>query len=300
MENRSDLPASKGARAESLVCAYCFDDPGIRDFIKNGAEAGKCSYCLSSYSVPTVKSIDEVAKYINECLYKEYDEAANHLWYEGSEGGYFGKCWDTYELLTDEIKLSLPRSNSHQLFLALATRLDNNTWCEAWPYELNADEQTRLSWEHFCDTVMHRRRFFFLDFRSDPDDFEVDSPGEILKAIFSVAEQLDLLKQLPTGTQLLRARYEGPEVQFATAQELGPPPQDKATQANRMNPPGIPMFYACDDERTALQETAKKEQPGKFAVAPSTRCVPLPCLISLRSHQCLAYSSPFLTICVVS
>ena len=63
---------------------------------------------------------------------------------------------------------------------------------------------------------------------------------------------------------MFRARSEGSEAWFATAEELGPPPSHEAVQSNRMNPPGIPIFYAADQPETALLETAIA--PGQFAV----------------------------------
>ena len=37
--------------------------------------------------------------------------------------------------------------------------------------------------------------------------------------------------------------------------ELGPPPEGLAVLDNRMSPAGIPMFYATEDEQTAVLET---------------------------------------------
>ena len=45
---------------------------------------------------------------------------------------------------------------------------------------------------------------------------------------------------------------------------LGPPPAEKANQSNRMSPAGVPMFYGCEDEDTALKETASRR--GYYAI----------------------------------
>ena len=112
--------------------------------------------------------------------------------------------------------------------------------------------------------VIHRRRYFFLDYGPDPSEPEVYDPGHILRNIFDSADQLGLFKELPAGTHLYRARWEKPDAKLETPQELGPPPEGKATQANRMSAPGIVMFYACDEIDTALLEVA--QEPGSFAV----------------------------------
>lgn len=51
--------------------------------------------------------------------------------YETAEGGYIGgNTWDTYDLLRDEIALSLPRDHKEKLFYALLHALPDETWCD--------------------------------------------------------------------------------------------------------------------------------------------------------------------------
>lgn len=66
------------------------------------------------------------------------------------------------------------------------------------------------------------------------------------------------------GSLLLRARYQKPGETLKTPQQLGPPPFERAIQTNRMSPPGIVMFYASDDPKTALHETVTG--PGTFVI----------------------------------
>ena len=75
---------------------------------------------------------------------------------------------------------------------------------------------------------------------------------------------MGLLRELPAGSKLIRARCEDNGTPLKTPHDLGPPPAEKATQANRMSPAGIPMFYACEDKETALKESSS--DPGMFAV----------------------------------
>ena len=75
---------------------------------------------------------------------------------------------------------------------------------------------------------------------------------------------MGLFKVFPGSSRIIRARWEEDGERHETSGELGPPPEDKATQANRMSPAGIPMFYGCDDEDTALREASSG--PGFFAV----------------------------------
>ena len=163
-------------------------------------------------------------------------------------------------MLTDVIALELPNDHHGVLLGELVGYLERYHLCDRNGLGLTDCEYARGNWAYFCDVVMRRRRFFFLDYGPDPSEPEVYDPGHILRNIFDSADELGLFKELPAGTHLYRARWEKPDAQLETPQELGPPPEDKATQANRMSAPGIVMFYACDEIDTALLEVA--QEPG--------------------------------------
>jgi hypothetical protein len=63
-----------------------------------------------------------------------------------------------------------------------------------------------------------------------------------------------LIRILPKGTRIVRARQHSTTVSYSLAKDLGAPPKDKASQS-RMSPAGIPMFYGATDENTAFAET---------------------------------------------
>ena len=140
---------------------------------------------------------------------------------------------------------------------ALFGELFDQDWCPENAYGLDDLELPRYSWEYFKEVVMHQRRYFFMDDEGDPDDPEVWSPAEILQAIFEYGDAMGLFKEFPAGSRLIRARKEAGDAPYETPEELGPPPKCLAKQANRMSPAGIPMFYGCDDEATALIEAAQ-------------------------------------------
>ena len=87
---------------------------------------------------------------------------------------------------------------------------------------------------------MHERRFFFLHDKGNPYEPDIYSPGVVLRTIFEYAQQMGLFKEMPSGTHLLRARWEGSKPHLETPEDLGPPSLGKANQSNRMSPAGIP------------------------------------------------------------
>ena len=249
---------------EAFVCVNCFEEPALVRFVTEKAVACECSFCPAKDSAPIAASMDMVAEHFIKCLLREYDFSVNQIGWVGSEGGWTYTSWDAYELAFDELELEFPQGNERKLLPRLFGEYFDQDWCEANGYGLNDLEWARYSWDHFCKVVMHERRFFFLSSDRDPDDPEVYSPQEVLCAIFDYAQHMNLFVEIPTGTQFLRARSEGCEPQLESPEEMGPPSAEKANQSNRMSPAGVPMFYGCNEEATALKETASGQ--GCYAI----------------------------------
>lgn len=240
------------------VCAQCFDDQGLKDFVEGEVQARTCKFCGTESDEPIAAPIVEVLLYINECLGREYDGAENKL--PRAEGGYIGETWTTQELL--ESQLELPNDEDATLMEVLCDGLGDRAWCRKHPFSLTDDERLSFSWDEFCDLVKHRRRFFFLS--EEREDDELYSPLALLKELAAWCERYGLVKPFPAGCLLHRARFQEPGEFLSTAANLGPPRQEGATISNRMSPPGVVMFYVSENPETALRETAKSA--GKFAI----------------------------------
>lgn len=233
------------------VCSSCFSDRDIREWIRNIGGPRGCDAC-DGYDSPTC-SISEVCEHIETSLRKYWGLAVDQLPYITAEGGYQGTTWDTYDLLLDEIGLDLPRDSSDRLLLALVHGITDEIWCEYDWLSLDADVALRTSWERFCLTVKHERRFFFHEAgESDRDSF---SPKELLESIARISEDMGLIHEISAGTKLWRARTDIRLREKVTAAEFGPPPARFALQSNRMNPPGVPMLYVASTAATAMRET---------------------------------------------
>ena len=243
-------------KEEQFMCINCFEDPGLVKFIKAHAISKECSFCLPEGKLPIAATIDEVSDHFLECLFTEYSLANDKLGWVGSEGGWWGDHWDSYELCYEVLELEFPQDNSDQLLPHLFGEDFEQEWCEVNPYGLNDDETAHFSWEQFREVTMHQRRFFFQNYGSDSEEPELYSPGEVLRRIFDYAQEYDLFELIPPGSLVYRARFEGSKMRLETPEELGPPPQDSANQSNRMSPAGISMFYGSDNEETTIKETS--------------------------------------------
>lgn len=254
------------------VCSSCFGDNALRSWVRDVGGPRGCDAC-GKFDSPTCK-IEDVCEYIETCLRKYWCFAVEQLPYESAEGGYLGATWTTYELLREEVCISLPRDKDDRLFHEILEELIDETWCEYDWLTLDHDVALRSSWERFCKTVKHKRRFFFhADGTDDRDSF---TPSTLLEAIARICQDMGLVRDLPQGTRLWRARPDILKRRKATAADFGPPPVEVALQSNRMNPPGIPMLYLASTARTALIETrAKESRVGKWKTLRPVRILDL-------------------------
>lgn len=269
-------------RVVEPVCAKCFSDEDIADFIEGFDGPPGCSFrgCNDAPTAP----FDEVAGHMRECLMQFFGFAVDQLPYESSEGGYQGAHWDTYDLIYDLLGLDLPRDRGDRLRFALPDRISDQVWCEYDWLSLDYDQELDYAWRKFCKTIQHERRFFFAlprqtepeeeeDWARDRDEF---SPLGLLSEIVKLVEEFDMVRTLPAGTKFFRSRPCNPEAPYHTARELGPPPPDRAVQANRMNPPGIPMMYGAETEEIAVRETRSPcVTVGHFRLEQETRILDL-------------------------
>ena len=252
------------AHEDDYVCAGCFEDLGLKGFIEGEAQANTCMFCDTESDEPIAAPLVEVLLYITECLDREYDVAENKLPYESAEGGYIGEVWTTQEPLEHQAGLELPNDEDGTLLDALCDGLGERAWCEKHPFSLKDDERLRFSWDEFCDLVKHRRHYFFLREEREHEDDELFSPLALLRELAIWSERFHLVKPVPVGSPLYRVRFQKPGTVLSTAQDLGPPREEKARISSRMSPPGIVMFYVSDNPETALRETARS--PGTFII----------------------------------
>ncbi|WP_353558222.1 HEPN-associated N-terminal domain-containing protein [Paraburkholderia terrae] len=254
------------------VCSSCFDDADLRAWIRDVGGPRGCDAC-EKFDSPTCK-IADLCRHIESCLKKYWGFAVDQLPYESAEGGYLAPTWDTYDLLTDEVGLTLPRDYKGTLFHALIREITDEVWCEYNWLTLDHDVALRTSWERFCETVKYKRRFFFHN--DGTDDRDSYTAASLLDAIARISQSLGLVRELTPGIRLWRARPDIGRGRRVTATDFGPPPVECALQSNRMNPPGIPMLYLASSASTALSETrATEARIGQWQVVRSLRILDL-------------------------
>jgi len=257
--------------AGKYVCAECFSDYAIKEFIAQNAFDKKCSYCSNESDEPLAAHLEEIIEFIREGIETEWDNPVNCVGWESAEGGWMGaRVIGTYELLTVEIE-ELWDTNEKVLDDIIYS-LDQE-WCQRDPYSLPDEEALFLSWRGFAYQVKHHTRYIFLrlneekEFPYDSDIIPVSKMLDSLSNELLKLEEENLLTMIGVGSKIFRTRIHDKSVRLSRATEIGTVQLESAKYSNRMSPAGIPMFYGSLDPQTALEETVDDSdiRVGKIA-----------------------------------
>lgn len=175
--------------------------------------------------------------------------------WESREGGWqLGPVLDTWDLVDDEIGYVFVSTDLQDDFIE---SFSQRQWCQRDFYGLRRDRGLEYGWKAFVDYVQHRGRYFFMNRRSQPQEewpFNNDiKPEDMLGELGRIIDELELVTPIAPGTTIYRGRQHDAKTCIAHANDLGPPPPERA-QANRMSPPGVPMFYGALDTDTVHAE----------------------------------------------
>jgi hypothetical protein len=120
----------------------------------------------------------------------------------------------------------------------------------------NGQRDALLIWNEVALDLLHRQRFF----NKKAEKFFEVLFDEAVKAKSNslFGEQSSAVKMVLPNKVLFRARRldnvdDKDQIAGNPSKELGAPPKIRAAQ-NRMNPPGIPLFYSAADLETAIAE----------------------------------------------
>ncbi len=234
-----------------VVCAKCFEDYAIQDFIRASASERKCSYCGRRSKKPIAVPMNDVLELIGEGLGCEYaDPAEQNPW---DEGEYVFPTMDSRELF-DEIGPIAQNDDVHE---EIVKAFSDRMWNEKDLFGLWEGDALRYGWKYFVKAVKYQRRYVFLrPKKKGPSDSEVPTPDKMLDRIGQVINEVELVRTMDAGTRWFRARVHSPAEKYTSAADLGTVPRKASrSSSNRMSPAGIPMFYGAEDEATAIAET---------------------------------------------
>ena len=252
---------------DKYVCADCFEDYAIKEFIKENAVEKKCSYCSKKSKVPIATELEIIVDFICQGINTEWEDPAKSMAYESAEGGYQGaSVIDSDELIRYEIE-ELFNTNEAVLDDIVLSLVGSHDWCQKDPYGLREEEALSLSWADFAEQVKHHTRYVFLQLDDEKNqlyDLDMIPVSKMLARlsweISKMEYDMKMISVLDNGGKIYRARIHDKGVNLTTANKLGTVSIKKAKYSNRMSPAGIPMFYGAFDPDTAFREVVDISQ----------------------------------------
>ncbi|PKH70889.1 hypothetical protein CXF96_14820 [Stenotrophomonas sp. Betaine-02u-21] len=241
---------------EGNTCEVCLNQEDIWRLLRS--HKGDCAYCGDS-GIP-VLALEHVQEHLYEVIGTYYAEPTNAgtPWVDGE--------WIVPTVETDDVLQELGFFPVDALREEIVDADLTEHWVEAarghWS-DVQDEDLLLHSWESFSYAAKHQTRFNFRNVRSDESSQEIPV-AYMLEVVGD--EVSSLIKMLEIGTEFYRARYLSDAGSMTvSASTMGPPPNQLAT-AGRMNPAGIPYFYAAFDVQTALAEIGRVPD-GKFPAA---------------------------------
>ena len=232
-----------------MCCVNCFSNDDITKFIESGATIGNCDYCGSTNTY--VCDVDKVGDFVMEGIKRHYEEAAMHVGYCSSEGGFLLSTVTLSQiLLYEEGIFAEDLDDSDQLCDDLVSEA-GTAYVNKDPYgPLPGEPEEIRYWADFRKVVKNQTRFTIFMQPPATDDFLSRSPASFL---LRIAKEFmpSLITTLAASTSIFRARIRK-DRPFEHVDLTSPPPEK--TRNNRMSPAGISYFYGAMDEDTCVHE----------------------------------------------
>jgi len=252
-QDREDLWArGLSGLKETYVCSKHINDYAITDFIKNNSHKGICTYCDR---VKNVIPFGELMFFMMEGIMHFYEDAAEFMSYDSSEGGYQGDTYNQWELINDLIGLEV---DNYQLNEDIIDCIDDRAWSEPNAYYDSSSDILVYHWDYFKEVTKHKSRYLF----GQSDKFKTFSYNQnaydILNEIGLKINEFKLTQVISKTAALFRCRQHDAATKIVTASQITSPPEEFALYSNRMSPAGISMFYCAFNEETAIAETVDK------------------------------------------
>lgn len=252
------------------VCAKCFEDETIREFMAERATQKRCSYCRRFSRNALAAHMDEVLEFIAEGINYEYEDAANSVHWESAEGGSTLATMDSWDLL-EAVELEVENDDLRE---DLRKAFFDCPWVHKDPYGDLLCDALRYSWEAFSELVKHRTRFVFFRVSTADRSFGETEPYEFLDSLRHTVEDANLVRTIDPGQKWFRAHQHAAAETLSGAGRLGTPPPKFASH-NRMSPAGISMLYVSSDSATAVEEVRSDPPKGAFTIAEFENTRPL-------------------------
>ncbi len=274
MQDNGDWPSHD--LADKYVCTCHFQDKYLNGLIESHGKQGICSYCGKKHTVCDMYTLCEQIVWKIGLYFNSLDDAGLYLtngFYDDEQEvipGYkrIGEYvipenltyFDSVDELMDGLDLT---TDDDDLNKDIKSCFTTEQWISSDIYDEDRRIKYANQWDRFVNTVKHRGRFTFLatpEFRNIIQEKDGHS-DDILSVLSDLIIEQGLVKSLPKGTNLYRARkVDDVNLNYKFADITSPP--DNLAFPNRMSPAGISMFYASFEKETATNECVGGDSKG--------------------------------------
>lgn len=244
------------------LCIDCVGDPQLKSEIQESDSLGICFYCKQRKQGI---ELDYLSDRVDE-VYREHYRPSEKPVFDREDGDKL--LWRFAGSYPEDIvaeMMEVDREIAEKIVEILSDKFrhevqdgaddydDSGTTYEETPINTYEYSQT---WKDFCLQIKHRSRFF------DPEN--IHNLTFLFENIedYKTDDGKSAIRMLDPNDYAFRFMYRAREANdeqsilkicLNQSKELGPPPIDKA-KASRMNPSGIPVFYASYDPKTCVAE----------------------------------------------
>lgn len=220
-----------------------------------------CSFCRreaprsgNPFAVP----LEAIGQRIYHTAQWLFDDAENASSFEGQ---MYETPLETNEVVAECAADAIDSVVFDKVVEAVSAAINNP---ESW-IRSRLEDDFSFGWEDFAQTVQHESRFVFIGGQTAYRDRGNEPPERLarfVEGLLSYAErEAKMVVTLAAGSELYRGRMAKDahqlemDIEDGFAKALGPAPVELAS-AGRMNPQGVPFFYAAESVRTAVAEIA--------------------------------------------
>ncbi|OWK96922.1 hypothetical protein AP75_13970 [Kaistella haifensis DSM 19056] len=234
------------------ICSNHFEDKYITRFIRNNYKNGYCDYCEKDLKVI---SMEELLDFIMDSISVFYEDAANFMSYDSSQGGYLGETFTPNELIQELVELD---ATPFEVIEDIIDSIEDIAWADPNMYYDNIDDELKYEWNFFKNIIINKSRYLFYT-----NGTSNSKAYNILKEVGKLINNLKLISIFPKGTKVLRCRQHKIKNEITEFHQITSPPNEYSLYPNRFSPSGISMFYCAFDKETAIKETVSREDKSK-------------------------------------